>query len=363
MGEHKGWRVREDPRTGRWVGQVRRPGGYRSRTFDTSAQARAWAKGEAALAVTGRPSAVLTTGGCLVSVARKDYLADLLARRRSPSHIRNVERTLTALQAAAPDLAAHDAGMRIERWLNAWQGAPAGRNKALVEVRGLVHWLQRRDRLDKDPTRAIERAAVDERLRPQLTIAELRRCLFHTHWDCPRGDGPKADPYHLLFAVLAYTGMRFQEGAMLRWQDIDWAAGIVTVSLDTGAAVKRRRERIVPLQPELRMLLDAWRRREGRLFQGREHNPSRGFRAFLERAGVTPAGRSAHSLRHSFAGLLTATGVPTALVGAYLGHTSAATTMLYTKLAARYAMEVAGWPRGELAILAGATSPCRPAVT
>jgi hypothetical protein len=46
--------------------------------------------------------------------------------------------------------------------------------------------------------------------------------------------------------------------------------------------------------------------------------------------------------------MLTATGVPTALVGAYLGHTAAATTMLYTKLAASYVNSVAGWERGEL---------------
>lgn len=44
---------------------------------------------------------------------------------------------------------------------------------------------------------------------------------------------------------------------------------------------------------------------------------------------------------------MTATGVPGALLGAYLGHSSADTTAIYTKLASRYAQAVGGWARGE----------------
>jgi site-specific recombinase XerC len=35
------------------------------------------------------------------------------------------------------------------------------------------------------------------------------------------------------------------------------------------------------------------------------------------------------------------------LLGAYLGHSNASTTMGYTKLATRYVTAVKDWPRGE----------------
>lgn len=57
--------------------------------------------------------------------------------------------------------------------------------------------------------------------------------------------------------------------------------------------------------------------------------------------------RTPHSCRHTYAGLMTATGVPGALLGAYLGHSSADTTAIYTKLAGRYAQAVGAWGRGE----------------
>ena len=124
------------------------------------------------------------------------------------------------------------------------------------------------------------------------------------------------------------------------------------VALAAGGRVKRQRERLVPLQPELAAILEPLKQDSGHLFTGKSWNPTRGFQAFLGRAGVTVAGRSPHSLRHTYAGIMTATGLPGPLLSAYLGHTSAATTMQYTKLAARYVAAVTGWSRGEMPIMA-----------
>jgi integrase len=238
----------------------------------------------------------------------------------------------------------------IERWLNeaTAKNARATRNRWLVTVRGLARWALRRRRLERDPTDTLERASVPEYLRPQFTVEEMRKCLDKDEWKVVRKGNSKRDPYHLLFAVLAYTGLRFQEAAHLRWEDIDWSGRVVMVRLAAGGRVKRQRERLVPLQSELAEILTPLRQESGHLFTGREWNPTRGFANFVKRAGVAVDGRSPHSLRHSYAGMMTATGVPGTLVGAYLGHTSAATTMIYTKLSTRYVASVASWPRGDL---------------
>ena len=73
------------------------------------------------------------------------------------------------------------------------------------------------------------------------------------------------------------------------------------------------------------------------------------FRSYLRACVVPVDGRSPHSCRHTYAGLMTATGLPSGLLSAYLGHSSAATTLGYLSLAGRYAQGEAGqWRRGDL---------------
>ena len=76
-------------------------------------------------------------------------------------------------------------------------------------------------------------------------------------------------------------------------------------------------------------------------------NLRRSFPAYLTACGVPIEDRTPHSCRHTYAGFMTATGVPTALLAAYMGHASAATTFGYAQAAARHVQAVAGWPRGE----------------
>jgi integrase/recombinase XerC len=356
-GSHSvGWRTRK--RAGSWLGLVRIPGENReeSKSFDAQAKAREWARRRHADLLTGAGWAAKRVDGETESLS-EDYLADLKARGRVESHRREVKRVLGMLAKAVPNLQAAGAAVAVERWLNeaTASNARATRNRWLVTVRGLCRWAMRRRRLERDPTEMLERASVPEYLRPQFTVDELQRCLAQSHYRCPRGDEPKADPYHLLFAVLAYTGLRFQEAAHLRWEDIDWLGRVVMVRLAAGGRVKRQRERLVPLQAELAEILEPHRKDAGHLFKGKSWNPTRGFQNFLTRARVLVEGRSPHSLRHTYAGIMTASGVPGPLLSAYLGHTSAATTMEYTKLAARFVSVTAGWRRGEMRIVTSAS--------
>jgi integrase/recombinase XerD len=345
MGEHKGWRIVADPRRGTWRGFVRVGGKDRSKSWPSEKEARAWAKGEAAGVISGRPSAAMQAPAqALVSALMPAYLAGMDARGRSASHQANVRRTLLGLGRVAPDLAAAGAGLRIEAWLDQAgvehdeRVGPATRNRRLVEVRALCRWAMRRDLLAKDPTRAIDRASVPDALRPQFSVAELRELLAMPT--------PGRPCMHRRVAVLAYLGLRADEAAALSWGDLDLAGGVALIRAHVGHRLKRGRERVVPIPGELAAILGKPGRAGDEVAPMANGNLRRDFPQYLEACGLPVAGRSQHSLRHTYAGIMTATGLPGALLSAYLGHTSAATTMLYTRLASRHVQAVEGWPRG-----------------
>ncbi len=295
---------------------------------------------ESAGVTVGTPSPDISAAGrCLTSTVVEAYTKNLRARGRSESHLANISATLDGLQTALVDLGDQRAGTAIETWLDGLKVAPATRNRRLVEVRGLCRWAMRRDLVGKDPTRAIDTATVPDSLRPQFTITELIHILAL----------PTPSPaMHRRFAIMALAGLRSDEAAALQWQDIDLASGVILVRARTGFRLKRGKERIVPLQNLLRSLLGEPGPASETIAPLGDSNMRREFPRFLRSCGIPIALRTAHSCRHSYAGMMTATGVPGPLLSAYLGHTSAATTMIYTQLSARYAQATDGWQRGEL---------------
>lgn len=360
MGKHVGWRVR---RVGdRWQGLATLPGGrYRSRSFRSQGEARRWAQDEAAQVRLGGDGG---TGLRPTAVEAEAYVASLAAAGRSWSHLANVRRDLAGAAEAATRLDDPRAGARLAAWLAGLHVAPATRNRALVTVRALCRWLIRWRRLREDPTAAIGRAAVPKLLRPQFSVDECVRLMA-----LPSPD----PPVHRRLALLLLAGLRDDEAAALRWSDVDLAGGSLAVRRVDGHRLKRNKERIVALQPALAALLvdptppafppypgDTPERRQpyeaavaAALARGREQvaplidrNLRRAFPAYLRALGIPVDGRSAHSLRHTYAALMTATGVPTALLAAYMGHESQATTATYAALAARHVRAVEGWRRG-----------------
>ena len=67
MGDHKGWRIRQD-RSGKWRAEVwdNIRQAYRSQTWPSPAEARQWAKDQAAGVVRRDPAAL--AGGALVAM-------------------------------------------------------------------------------------------------------------------------------------------------------------------------------------------------------------------------------------------------------------------------------------------------------
>jgi integrase len=155
---------------------------------------------------------------------------------------------------------------------------------------------------------------------------------------------------------MVYAGLRADEARMIRWRDFEWSAGMLMVKLDAGGQVKRRRERIVPIQDELREFLEPYEGKPADPVCGLgPGNLGRAFEDYLHYRGIERAGRTPHSCRHSYAALMTATGVPIQLVGAWMGHSNFKTTMEYTKMAARYSFDkrVQSWERGEMVLATG----------
>jgi integrase len=74
------------------------------------------------------------------------------------------------------------------------------------------------------------------------------------------------DYWYALFATMAFTGMRWGEASGLRWEDIDHAAGVITIRQtnyrgSVGAPKTPKSRRLVSMGPDVSALLQAHRAR------------------------------------------------------------------------------------------------------
>jgi integrase len=346
----QGWRVVErgdSLQAWAWDPVARR---YRFKTYAMGCanEARAWAQDTHAKFRLQIDS--VGPRGLATTEVASTWLRHLTDRGRVEKHRHDCGVVLAHFAKAVPDLAAGGVEGHISDW---WQGlaAPdkdgvptrsaATRNRYLVVVRAAVGHAVEAGLLRRSPLAHLYPATPDQRLKPQFTVDELRLLL-----------SKDSDPYHRRFALLIYAGLRSQEAVGLDWADVDWGGRVLAVRLDRGTKVKRRKERLVPLLDELADILRPVQQASGPIAGGGLANLGRGFDRFLERHGVPIAGRSPHSCRHSFAGMMTATGLPSLLLRAYLGHDSEATTSGYASMATRYVAAVEGWPRGQFKLRA-----------
>jgi len=168
---------------------------------------------------------------------------------------------------------------------------------------------------------------------------------------CPAdGNGPRDRAVLLL---LAWLGLRAGEVAQLKFNDIDWVQGQITVG------GKARRQENLPLPQEVGDALLLYLR------QSRPplHTPevfttvlapvrpltraavTHVVRAALRRAGIKAPINGAHVLRHSAATTMLRQGVSLAGIGAVLRHRSPRTTALYAKVDFGLLSEIAQpWP-------------------
>lgn len=214
--------------------------------------------------------------------------------------------------------------------------APAATSLARLQssVRGWHRFLAREGIESDDPSGRLRPPKAPRRLPKALTIEQVERLLAAPSPEEPLGIRDRA-----LLELLYATGARVSEAVGLDVDDL--AHGEVLRLRGKGS-----KERIVPVGSYARDAVDAYLTRvrpglaakgrsSARLFLGARGAPlSRQsawlvIRAAAERAQIT-AEVSPHTLRHSFATHLLQGGADVRVVQELLGHSSVATTQIYT---------------------------------
>ena len=207
------------------------------------------------------------------------------------------------------------------------------RNTSTVAICGIKFFFEKT--LNRNwATFGLLRAPREKKLPVILSREEVRQILARVR--LPR--------YRVCLSTIYSCGLRLQEGTHLQVADLDSARMMIHVRHGKGA-----KDRYVPL-PErtLQFLRDYWRthRHPALLFpaEGREHlelakatepmsksSVQDAFRASLKESGNNKRA-SVHTLRHSWATHLLEAGVNLRLIQEWLGHSSPATTSVYTHL-------------------------------
>jgi site-specific recombinase XerD len=207
------------------------------------------------------------------------------------------------------------------------------RNTSTVAICGIKFFFEKT--LNRNwATFGLVRAPREKKLPVILSREEVRQILATVR--LPR--------YRVCLSTIYSCGLRLQEGTHLQVADLDSARMMIHVRHGKGA-----KDRYVPLPARtLQLLRDYWRthRHPALLFpaEGREHlelakatepmsksSVQDAFRVSLKESGNNKRA-SVHTLRHSWATHLLEAGVNLRLIQEWLGHSSTATTSVYTHL-------------------------------
>ena len=223
--------------------------------------------------------------------------------------------------------------------------APSSVARTLVSVRGLYRFLVREHGLDADPTARVGSPSRPRSIPKAISLEQVERLIEAP----PRDLLGRRDT--AMLEVLYGAGLRISELVALDVDDVDLDEGVVVVRSGKGG-----KGRLVPLGGAARRALDEYlvRTRPELLRRGRGGAAlflnSRGGR--LGRQGcwkvlkhhAQTAGLdrlvSPHTLRHSFATHMLDAGADIRVVQELLGHSSLATTQVYTLVSDRHLHEV-----------------------
>ncbi len=226
-------------------------------------------------------------------------------------------------------------GLATERALKPLAGSTLTRYMAtLAQVYKYARTRRLLPRSHVPPTKGIEKAPENVHHDRYFTPEEVDKLIkvaraLDTHWG----------KMEALIILAYHTGLRKTNLLSLKWTDIDFDTGTITV-LDT----KNGDPIVAPLTNRAAKLLQNLPRGEY-LFEktkGRFYNPRRLWNRLIEEAGLQ--GRTFHSLRHACGHRLAASGASQAMIMKYMGHRSLAASARYMHVSTsdkkRVAMEV-----------------------
>lgn len=270
------------------------------------------------------------------------YLAELAEQRRlSPHTVSNYRRDLGKLLESAGDtplsgLTVH----QVRRFVAQLHGQGlSGRSLArfLSSWRGFFAWLGERGLIAADPCVGIRPPKSPRRLPKALSVDETARLLAPADDDDPVQDARDLAMFELFYS----SGLRLAELVGLDCEALD----SVLSEGEIRVLGKRNKARLVPVGSQARGALAAWAALraelalpgETALFVGRRGariNP-RVVEARLARRALLlglPTHVHPHMLRHSFASHVLQSSGDLRAVQEMLGHSSIASTQVYTHL-------------------------------
>ena len=266
----------------------------------------------------------------------EDFLSHLAVERRVSSHTLDAyRRDLAALSGWVEEQGVDLVDVRAEQ-LRAFVAAEHRRGlsakslqRRLSACRSFYAWLLRHGRIAASPAAAI-RAPKAPRKLPQVLDPDEVKVLVEVPTDAPLGLRDRA-----LLELFYSSGLRLSELCALRWRDLDFDGGLVTV-LGKGG-----KQRSVPMGSFARAALAAWQAstgagRESPVFPGRNGPISPRavqyrLRQLAQRQGLFKRVHP-HLLRHSFASHILESSGDLRGVQELLGHADIATTQIYTHL-------------------------------
>ncbi len=197
-------------------------------------------------------------------------------------------------------------------------------NREIAMLRSMLNKAVEWGKLQEAPKRVRLLKGVESRLR-YLMPDEVQRLISN----CSQHLKP-------IVIVAIHTGMRKGEFLTLRWNQIDFEKGIITLS-DT----KNDQRRYVPMDETVKSTLSGIERKGEFVFRGKKDGKPLGwielsFHNALEKSGIEDF--KIHDMRNTFASNLVMAGVDLMTVKELLGHKSIEMTMRYAHLAPAHKM-------------------------
>ncbi len=206
-------------------------------------------------------------------------------------------------------------------------------------VRRFLRWLTRHRVIPMNPATSLEPPRIERRLpKAILSAYEVEQILRTADVTTPRGLRDRT-----ILEVFYATGIRRQEAARLRIDDIDLENGRLIVRQGKG-----KKDRVLPLSERACAWIEKYlEEARFKLYRG----PDRGVlfltalgaqidpqhmtkitRRAIEAAGIDKPG-GCHLFRHTMATLMLEGGADLRYVQAMLGHANISTTEIYTRVA------------------------------
>lgn len=246
----------------------------------------------------------------------------------------SVERREACVKAIAPAFLGLQirsiTAQRCESWAVArsQECAAATFKKELETMRGAFRYATTRGLIHRDPSKNIKCPKIRNKQKPVPTRSQFDDIIATIRAD---GQG-KGDDGANLVELLAYSGMRLNEGRSLRWRDVDFSGGVFTV---TGGerGTKNHEQRTTPIFPDLLAFLTRLKEARGEVSPAAFIIQTASARKCMETACrklELPKFRPHQDWRHFAATCAIESGVDIPTVARWLGHKDGGALLMKT---------------------------------